>query len=231
MNCRPLYVGKSPIGDRFDDDSVFIFFGNKTFTENEHARIFPERILKFLKQVHGDKIIKTDAKTPTRETSADAFFTQEVDVALGVYTADCLPVLMHDVAGKQIAACHAGWRGVANSIIMKTLLEMNPKNKTQVRVWIGPHIKKDSFEVHNDVAEILVSAYPGKENVLYEHKSDTEKKQVDLTEIAISQLLSQGIEPANIWIHPADTFKDINYYSYRRSGPTGRLISTITLLK
>jgi YfiH family protein len=231
MNCRPLFVGKNTIGDRFDDGKIFVFFGNKTYTSKEAQRLTPERTLKFLKQVHGNVVVQIATDSSTEELQADGFITNAIDTSLGIYTADCIPALFHDPVAHYIGAAHAGWRGVATHVIPKTLLQLKAREPDKVRVWLGPHIKRSSFEVHNDVAEQLAQSYPGKENVIFDHPNDASKKQVDLTAIAIAQMVSQGIRKENIWVSPIDTFASQNYFSYRRDGPTGRLISSITLLE
>lgn len=230
MNCRPLFVGKNTIGDRFDDNAVFVFFGNQHFTTKEAARLFPERALKFLKQVHGSRAINVDASFDSKSIEADAFITKDLNVSLGVYSADCIPVLIHDPYDNQIAAIHSGWRGTAANIISKTLSQMSLKKPENVRVWFGPHIRRASFEVHNDVAEQLRAANCGADEVVFAHENDPAKKRVDLTAIAMSQAVAQGIKRENLWVHSIDTFTDNNYFSYRRSRPTGSLLSTITII-
>lgn len=229
MNCRPLYVGKTSIGDRFDDGKVFVFFSNRFFTEREFRRLFPERKLVFNKQTHSDIINSVDSNTFLPETPGDALITSEKNLALGIYTADCLPILIHDPQGNKIASVHAGWRGVEQNILTKTLETLKPSNPELLRLWIGPHIKRDSFEVHNDVAEKLRAKSKSTQQVAFQHLTDQNKKYVDLAEIVLSQAVSFGVSKNNTWIHSINTFGDQNYYSYRRDGSTGRLISFIVL--
>ncbi len=230
MKCKPLFVGKTIIGDRFDDGHVFVFFGNQTYSAKEAIRLFPERKLSFLKQVHGNSVVHVGSKDMTELTPADASVTSITNISLSIYTADCIAALIHDPSSRQIGAVHAGWRGIASNILSKSILELKSQSPNGIRVWLGPHIKTSSFEVHKDVAEQLLQSYPGKETVVFDHPTDNSKSLVDLTEIAVAQFLAQGLIKENIWVSPVDTFSDHNYYSYRRNGPTGRLISSITLL-
>ena len=226
MNCRPLYVGKVTIGDRYDDGKVFVFFPNTHFNEQEFDRLFSQWRLKHLKQTHSSTIVSVTDNQDFTATEGDALLTTLTDTALSVYTADCVPLLVHDPVGGRVAAIHAGWRGLVGGIIGATLKSMKPADPSQVRVWIGPHIRKDSFEVHADVAEQLQACTETR--VTFEHPTENEKRLVDLTTIALAQIQSFGIQSANTWIHPADTFRDESFYSYRR-GASGRLINFIVL--
>jgi YfiH family protein len=190
-------------------------------------RCFPELKRSQLKQTHSNTVHLIESPI-SGNLQGDSQVTKTPGIALTVYTADCLPLLIWDSRGKMISAIHAGWRGIENKVIMETLKKFEPSNLSNVFVWIGPHIRTESFEVGLDVAEMLEkSSYSS--GVVVGHPTDPKKRMVDLTKIAISQLTKLGISPSNIWVHQEDTFKNVDYYSFRRDGKGGRLLSFISL--
>lgn len=230
MTLKPLYIGKESVGDRFISDDVTVFFGNKNFNESTFERIFSQKILKLTKQVHGDKVIRTDPQADTRTTAADGMVTSHENLALGVYSADCLPVMFYNQTRKTVASCHAGWRGVENGIAALTYKQVTQTPEDVVHIWVGPHIKQNSFEVDKDVAERLKVSSPNANQYILQHPSKSEKSLVELAAIVIDQLVSCGATKDRICISSVNTFESPLHYSYRREGPTGRLISFISLL-
>ena len=94
--------------------------------------------------------------------SADGSFTRERGLACTIMVADCLPVLLCDVQGRQVAAVHAGWRGLAGEggmgVLEHALKRFEPLapgrssgNAIELIAWLGPCIGPDAFEVGADV--------------------------------------------------------------------------------
>ena len=109
----------------------------------------------FLSQVHGVQLVALDAHTPDG-TTADACITQVSQLACTIMVADCLPLLFTDDAGKVVAAAHAGWRGLAGGVIEQTVLAVCRQadvSAAQIRVWLGPCIGPQAFEVGADVLQ------------------------------------------------------------------------------
>jgi polyphenol oxidase len=111
------------------------------------------------KQTHGTKVERIFLKNTAeeiRKIEADAIWTTEKNVLVGVLTADCVPVLFASEAGEAVGAIHAGWRGAVQEIVPQTLkqigkeLELRPHN---FRVAIGPCIGFDAYEVGNEVVK------------------------------------------------------------------------------
>ena len=73
-----------------------------------------------------------------------------------VRTADCLPVLLCSTDGAEIAAAHAGWRGLAAGVIerLSRKWRMDPAD---LLVWLGPAISQPAFEVGDEVKEAFVT--------------------------------------------------------------------------
>ena len=109
-------------------------------------------------QVHGSRVAIVDRPGMTREEleGYDAFVTNLPGVAIGVRTADCVPVLLYDPVERVVAAVHAGWKGTVLHISEGVLEAMGqeygsrPENLLAV---IGPSIGPDSFQVGEEVAE------------------------------------------------------------------------------
>ncbi len=129
----------------------------------------------------------------------DALVTNSPGVALLVFTADCTPILLHDLVTGAVGAAHAGWRGTYQAIGAKTLQAMvdnlgcDPKN---IRAAIGPNIGKCCFETDADVPEAMLSAF-GEEIAPYIEKKG-EKYHLDLKAINAFILRRVGVQHIDI---------------------------------
>jgi polyphenol oxidase len=180
----------------------------------------------FLKQVHSDifHIVDDFNYLNIRGSEGDALITSSKGIAIGVFTADCVPILIVDEEKEVIAVVHAGWRGTNLKIVNKVLkymidiLEVNPNN---VKVAIGPSIQKCCFEVTKEVAELFKHSY-----VI------NSKWYVDLIKENIDQIVESEVPINNIETGKLCTMCDQRlFYSYRRdNGDTGRLGTFIQLV-
>jgi len=178
-------------------------------------------------QVHGTHIrvvTKDDAGKLFKENShkADGLITETPGVALLVFTADCVPVLLHDPVRNVAGAVHAGWRGTAANIIEAAIDKMESEFNSQrhdIRAAIGPCISKCCFETDSDVADALpeFSAKYGN------------KFMVDLKEANRHLLSKAGVR--NIEISDECTScKSDKYWSHRKTkGKRGTQAAIITL--
>ena len=88
---------------------------------------------------------------------ADGSFTTQQGVVLSAMTADCLPVLLTDSKGTQVAAVHAGWRGLAGGIVENAVAKFTDiDDSNPLLAWLGPAIGRDAFEVGQDVLDAFV---------------------------------------------------------------------------
>ena len=173
-----------------------------------------ERI-QWLNQVHGCEVIVANGGVP----AADACFTQVRQVACAVLTADCLPVLFAAHDGTQVAAAHAGWRGLAAGVLLETLKTF--AKPRQVSVYLGPAIGFSSFEVGPEVRQAFSWA---SDHCFKAGKGD--RVFADLQQLAREQLQAVGV--VDIYSEPLCTVTDHElFYSYRREGITGRMASLI----
>ena len=201
--------------------------------------IAPDRF-RTVHQVHGDAIHavngsvdipRSAAFPPEGELSCDAMITDRPGIALGIKTADCVPIFLVDRVKPAIGAVHAGWRGTAAAILKKTveaILERYAGEAKDVVVAIGPAIGGCSYEVGREVIDGVKRATG--EGGYYSTKGD--KYYLDLPAANKQQILSLGVPPENIWVSPDCTFcAPDRFYSYRFSkGSAGRQGGFIGLL-
>lgn len=177
-------------------------------------------------QVHGADVvlarIEQDAEA-TRARRADALVSREAGLAVGVRTADCVPILVGDPTTGAVTAIHAGWRGVTGRVAERALDQLGGDRSSLVAA-IGPHIRLASFEVSDDVAvEIAAASEPG----VVEARSP--RPHVDLARAVRAQLVALGLVARNIDDVGGDTFAEADrFHSHRRDGErSGRQLSVI----
>jgi YfiH family protein len=182
----------------------------------------------FINQVHGAEVVQADLVSDP-QTKADASFTSSPNIICVVKTADCLPILICDQAGAQVAAIHAGWRSLASGIIANTCAQFKAP-KRDLLVWLGPSIGPDTFEVGKDVLDSFAQ-YGWQDPHLKSSfvASKPGKWLGNLCNLARITLQEQGIPAENIYGGDWCTYSDpARFYSYRRSpADLGRMLSLI----
>ena len=181
----------------------------------------------WLKQVHGIKVV--DAAIASCEPEADASFTAQKNVVCVTMTADCLPVLLCDQAGTQIAAVHAGWRSLCDGVIESTVKELHVEGK-ELMAWLGPAIGPQAFEVGAEVRAQFIQKDAQAASAFVMHG---EKWLGNLYQIATQRLQKLGIthiyggdQAHENWCTYTD---EARFYSFRRDGDTGRMGTFIWL--
>lgn len=171
-----------------------------------------------------DQIHSTVAITVEEETNriADAAITRSPNRPLAIMTADCLPILLTNRQGTEIAAIHAGWRGLVNGIVTNTLEKMH-SSPADLMAWIGPAICQSCYEVGQEVLDTAEKHYAFAPKAFL---SQGEKWLANLPLLAELILNSLGI-PA-VYQSKACSFEQKNeFYSYRREAQTGRMATLI----
>ncbi|KYG66599.1 hypothetical protein AZI86_06020 [Bdellovibrio bacteriovorus] len=220
-------------GYELKTEEITILFGAMKAQTADLRKAFPDLKLTRLKQIHSDAILETHPLSPDYEILGDAHWTKAKNLALGVITADCVPVFLFDSKTKIIAGIHAGWRGVASKIIPKTIEKLSAQSSApqDLQVFIGPHIQKNSFEIGIDVRDqILSSLGPLSPDERHEYFDDISKDKVllDLHKVVLTQLNQSGVSPENTHSLYIDTVKDSRFHSYRRDKEkAGRQVSFI----
>lgn len=176
---------------------------------------------RWLKQIHGSRVIHLDDWHPGIE--ADAAWTDRPGQVLAVQSADCLPLLLADVATGLIAAAHAGWRGLAADI-PGNLVQALPVDPARLVAWIGPGISSR----HYPVGEAVRSAFQALEADFSTCFASDEAGAIrcDLKDIARRQLNRAGVR--TVLDCRCCTFADPErFFSYRRDGQCGRMASVM----
>lgn len=158
---------------------------------------------------------------------ADVVWSDLPNQVCAVMTADCLPILLTNQAASLVAAVHAGWRGLADGIIPKTL-EALPEQPQNLIAWIGPAISQAVFEVGQEVVDAFLVQSPDLSCFFVENPAAPSKFFADLPGIAQDQLKRLGVE--RVSLSGRCSYGDAtDFFSYRRDGQTGRMVSAIWL--
>lgn len=185
--------------------------------------------ISWLQQVHGTNVVAADA---SRHPAADAQFTRDIGLGCAVMTADCLPVLFCDQLGTQVAAAHAGWRGLCAGVLEQTVAAFASScAPDQILAWLGPAIGPDSFEVGSEVREqfLASSAQPQATEACFRPSLRAGHFLADI--YALARLRLQAVGVSAIYGGGFDTAADVaRFYSFRRDGVTGRMASLIYLM-
>lgn len=192
-------------------------------------------------QVHGTKVAVVDRPDLTREDleGYDALVTQLPGVAIGVRTADCVPILLFDPVKKVAAAVHSGWKGTVRRISQKVLFVLTQRfgcRPENIRAAIGPCIGADSFQVGMEVVGYFKEqGFPLDE--IWRFRSGHSEipmhdgHHLDLVRANTWLLEECGIPPGSISVAGIDTYRDASFFSARREGTDcGRTISAIRIL-
>jgi len=194
----------------------------------------PENLVGLM-QVHGADVVHvTEAWLPGAGPLADAMVTSRPDIALGIVTADCAPVLLADTTAGVVGAAHAGWRGAVAGVIEATIaamLRLGAK-PAAITAAVGPCIHQNSYEVAADLRDAVLLQDPSNERFFAAGRRDA-RWQFDLPGYCAARLAAAGIP--TITVADADTAADeARFFSHRRrtlgsGGPIGHQISIISL--
>jgi len=201
---------------------------NPAYVEENRLRMFTAGRLPskpvWLEQVHGTEVLKL-AGEPYASKRADASWSNTPGTVCAVMTADCLPVLFCNRAGTEVAAAHAGWRGLCAGVLEETIACFNdaPGN---IIAWLGPAIGPQAFEVGPEVREAFMQKDP-QANAAF--KPVGEKYMADIYQLARQRLAKCGV--TDVYGGDRCTYtEDEEFFSYRRDKTTGRMASFIWLI-
>lgn len=184
-------------------------------------------------QVHGSCVVDTRTSTVTDTIhggieigQADALSSDDPETLVSVRVADCVPVLLADRITGQVAAVHAGWRGVIAGVVLEALKRFNrPSN---VLAAIGPSISIDAFEVGIEVFRSFESVF-GRNTPGRPSPRGPDYAHLDLRQCLILQMLDVGVPDKQIDLTDRCTFTHAReFFSHRRdNGLTGRMAAII----
>lgn len=191
----------------------------------QHAQL-PQTPL-WLDQVHGNQVIEHPHQACPHTPEADACYTTKPLSVCAIMTADCLPVLFCNNEGTQVAAAHAGWRGLLDGVLENTVATFT--DGSQVMAYLGPAISAEAFEVGAEVYQAFIE-----QDAIYQDAfaiTTRQTYQADLYQLATLKLQQQGV--LNITTANQCTYQNqTDFFSYRRDGQqTGRQACFIWLDK
>jgi YfiH family protein len=188
-----------------------------------------------LYQVHGDKVITVDHPwSMGAKPQADAMVTKKTRIALGILTADCVPVLFADTSSGVIGAAHAGWKGLLAGVLTRTMEAMQAlgSKPEDIHVAIGPAIGKDSYEVARDFQEKFISHDAGFDRYFIA-AARPEHFLFNIRACARDLLIKAGIKNVNTLENDTyieeDAFFSFRRTTHRNEPDYGRQISAIML--
>lgn len=185
----------------------------------------------WLNQCHGTDLVYVPQAS--QAASADGSYSDTANTVCAILTADCLPVLFCNQSGSQVAAAHAGWRGLCGGILRKTVATFK-HSPDQVMAYLGPAIGPQVFEVGAEVLQaFLHSAQNAQHNqaVIAAFKAvdgSADKYLADLYALARAELAASGV--IEIYGGNYCSYSDSErFYSFRREPKTGRNASLVWL--
>ncbi|MGN1343920.1 MAG: peptidoglycan editing factor PgeF [Traorella sp.] len=194
-------------------------FANQTHSDHLH-------------QVTLDDLGKGVYETENAIADCDALYTKEKNVCIGVFHADCVPVLIVDPIIGLGCAIHAGWQGTVKEITRKTIAYLKEKENVQpenLKVYIGASISQSNFEVGVEVIEKVKKMSFDTSSTYYFNEA-TQKGYVDNKELNRLQCILEGIPDKNIIVDKNCTYSNSeSFFSYRKDKECGRHLSFIML--
>lgn len=205
------------LGDHVDDDPALVIENRQRLAQLAQLPAAPL----WLSQTHSTEVINSTHWQ--KGCRADGIISHQPNHVCAVLTADCLPLLVCDQQGQQVAAIHAGWRGLLNGIIENAIMAFNtpPEN---LYVWLGPAIGPAQFEVGEEVRAAFVGVHP--EAIEAFTASRPRHFLADIYQLARQRLSRMGVDA--VFGGDLCTVSDATrFYSYRRDPITGRMASLI----
>lgn len=194
--------------------------------------IAPDRLVT-VTQVHGETIVRAEESNykSVRSAEADAIITRERGLAIGVETADCVPILLVDPAIPAVAAVHAGWKSTVQKIVQKAVGKMRQEFGAEARrviAAIGPAIGPECYEVDEPVMGPVRETFPFWKEVTSPHGVD--RWGLDLGRLNRRELMEAGLPAENVYSFGLCTSCNPDlFYSFRREGRTGRMLSVVMI--
>ena len=182
-------------------------------------------------QTHSNIVLQVDKKIDNLG-QADAIITSRDDILLGILTADCAPIII--MGKKNYGIIHAGWRGLLGGIVENTVnkfLSLKEK-ESDLNVYVGPHLKKESFEIQNDFIQKI------KKNINHHERfivSKQKKKYFDFSKLIETtflrlNIINYNISNENTFAYPKRFFSH-RYCFVNKIKNCGRQISLVGINK
>ncbi len=174
----------------------------------------------WLDQVHGTRVLDLDGEA---NAAADGAVTARAGIVCAVLTADCLPVLLCDAAGRRVGVAHAGWRGLLGGVLSATVRALGAP-PDQLLAWLGPAIGQAAYEVGADVRDAFLAVQP--QAAAHFTENPRGRWQADLYGLARDSLRAAGVTA--VYGGGFCTFREsARFFSHRREAPCGRMATLI----
>ena len=221
VSCAP-YTSLNLAEHVGDDESAVAANRDMLF---QHANL---KHLHYCRQIHSASVIDVDNGTgtgPEDPPEADALVSAHRGVALGIFTADCVPIFILDHATPAIGIAHAGWRGTFDRIVVNTLAQMKASLGTvpaSCQIHLGPSIQKCCYTVSTELLDQFAERFGSTVH---------DGKNLSLQDANVNQLVEVGLPSPSISVSPLCTACRTDlFYSHRaENGRTGRMLSFIQL--
>ncbi len=184
---------------------------------------FGARRLVWLEQTHTTQVHQVDTQVEFAAANADALVTGQSGVACMIMTADCLPIILSNADGSEVACIHAGWRGLLNGIIENTI---NAMQTPATHSWLGAAIGACHFEVGAEVYDAFMQQ--NQQDIVAFKPQANEKYLADLyllAKIRLTQCQVQHISGGESCTYQQSS----QFYSYRRHASTGRMAAFVMI--
>ena len=176
----------------------------------------------WMTQTHSTICHTINEKMPFEALIGDGLVTQRKAHALMMMTADCLPVVLGNADGTEVANLHAGWRGLAGGIVENTVTAMQTP---PTWAWLGAAISQPCFEIGAEVKAAFCSKYPELDSA-FQAGEQAGKYYADLYAIARYILQQHGINTV-LGGDQCSYRQPEEYFSYRREPKTGRMATFV----
>jgi YfiH family protein len=224
----------------FKEKNIEIYFStgenSKSFNMNTEEGLnnirklesyFSVKKIGYCKQIHGKNVIIFNESDGIKE--ADAILTNKKNIAIGVFNADCVPIIIVDAKKKAVGAIHSGWRGTYEEVVIQSVNKMIECYQSDIKdlsFYIGPHIMKCCYEVDQN----LIKKFSQKQ--LYKEQNINVGNNLSLQDCILKQLSSIGVEDKKIYKVNKCTYcnKELSLHSFRKSsGEYGRMFSFVII--
>ncbi|AZL84074.1 peptidoglycan editing factor PgeF [Aliivibrio salmonicida] len=217
-------VSKAPftsfnLGDHVGDNSNDVVLNREKLITLAQLPTAPT----WLSQIHSTMVITLPISSEEINSPlVDASYTNQANQVCCVMTADCLPVVICNREGTEVAAAHAGWRGLLDGILENTVKHFSSND---LIAWCGPAIGPTAFEVGDEVKQLFCEKDPQAINA-FTPSHNSNKWFANLNLLATQRLQSVGVQ--DIYYSNFCTYSNTDqFFSYRKEGSTGRQATLI----
>lgn len=229
-------IGGVGVG-RYESLNLSYFVGDQKDAVDQNWELLRAQLpelgeVAFVNQVHGIDVRRVDANPGAERLDGDGMVTTGERTFLGIFSADCVPILMADKAHRVAGALHAGWRGLIGGIVGTGIRAMTEAGAVlaDLQIAMGPSIGLCCFEVDAALADRFTREIPGA--VRHRRAGLPGKAYIDLRGIINDQFEAAGVEAENILsVGPCSKCESNRFFSRRaaRGKLTGVQLSFIGL--